>query len=489
MSGKSGSLQTYSAILLRVLLVGQLAAIQPVWAIGVPDLLEDPLWTQPDRLKNGATLPDDSPLPCPAQIDFKRPLALGDAVDVALCNNPQVRGAWAQIKVEAGGLGQARAAYLPTINGSYSRLKNSTTYPATSNIPNSFTIGNQAYGSFNWRLFDFGGRAANRESANQLLAAAMSGHDAALQKVMVSVIQAYFDAMSGKALYEARRQMADLAENTLNATKRREMKGAAALSDSLQASTALAKARLNESRSGGDYQKSLGVLKQAMGIPASTQIHLPIQIEGYQQTDIKDLNSWLTEAEEKHPAIKQAKAKWASDKAKITATRSEGLPTLDGTAYISRNGYPNQGLSYVNQTVISGGITINFPIFEGFGRTYKVRGAEAQAELSEAQLQDTTNQILTDVIRAHADATTSLGVLNASERLLMSAKEAVQSSQRRYDKNAADILELLNTQAALADAQQERIRAVAEYRSARLRLLANTGILGKMASSEGKSTY
>lgn len=474
MNGKWGAL---------ALLFGT-TVVQPVWAIGVPDLLEDPLWTQPDRLKNGASLPDDTPIPCPAQVDVKRPLALGDAVDVALCNNPQVRGAWAQIKVQAGALGEARAAYLPTIGGSFSRLKNSTTYPASSGYLNSSTMGNQAYGSFNWRLFDFGGRAANREAANQLLAAAMSGHDAALQKVMVSVIQAYFDALTGQSLYEVRRQLAELADNTLNATKRREAKGLAALSDSLQASTALAKARLNESRSAGDYQKAVGVLKQAMGISAATQIQLPKQIEAYQQSDMKDLNSWLVEAEEKHPAIKQARAKWASDKAKITSARSEGLPTLDGTAYISRNGYPNQGLTYINQTVIAGGVTINFPIFEGFSRTYKIRGAEAQAELSEVQLQDTINQILTDVIKAHADAVTSLGTLKASERLLSSAQEAVSSSKRRYDRNVADILELLNTESALADAHQERIRAIAEYRSARLRLLANAGVLGQMSGVE-----
>lgn len=42
----------------------------------------------------------------------------------------------------------------------------------------------------------------------------------------------------------------------------------------------------------------------------------------------------------------------------------------------------------------------------------------------------------------------------------------------------ADILELLATQTALAEAQQERIRCVAEYRSARFRLLANSGVLG-----------
>ena len=463
--------------------------ISQAWGIDVPDLLNDPLWAQPDLLMSGASLPDGALLPCPAQADFKQPLSLGEVVDIALCNNPQVSAAWAQIKMEAGGLGQARAAYLPTINGSYSRLKNSTTYPATSGIPNAYTIGNQAYGSFNWRLLDFGGRSANHESATQLLAAAMFGHDAALQKVMASTIQAYFDVVTGKAVYEARRQMANVAENTLNATKRREMKGVAALSDSLQASTALAKARLNESRAGGDYHKALGILKQSMGIPANTQILLADQTEFHPAADIKDLNAWLVEAEERHPAIKQAKARLNSDRAKITAVRSEGLPTLDATSYISRNGYPNQGLSYVNQTVISGGITINLPIFEGFGRTYKVRSAQAQAELSEAQLQETINQILTDVIKAHADAITSLGTLKASELLLASAKEAVESSRRRYEKGAADILELLNTESALSDAQQERVRAVAEYISARLRLLANAGVLGRRAIVKSKSVY
>jgi outer membrane protein len=479
MSGKSGGLQSYCATFLRALLVGQLVAIQPAWAIGVPDLLDDPLWTHPDRLTTGGTLPDNNPLPCPVQIDFKRPLALGDAVDVALCNNPQVSAAWAQIKVQTGALGEARAAYLPKINASFSRLKNSTTYPATSNIPNSFTMGNQSYASFNWRLFDFGGRAANRESANQLLAAAMAGHDAVLQKVMILTIQAYFDAITSKAIYEARRQVTDLAEKTLNATSRREVKGVAALNDSLQASTALAKAGLNQSRSGGDYEKALGVLKNTMGIAASTQINLPI-LEGYKQTDIKDLRNWLSEAEESHPAIKQARAKWLSDKAKITATRSEGLPTLDGTAYVARNGYPNQGLSYVNQTVVAGGVMINFPLFEGFDRTYKVRGAEAQAELSEAQLQDTTNQIMTDVIKAHADAVTSIGTLKYSERLINTASDAMQSSRRRYYQNVADILELLNAESALADARQERIKAIADYQAAKLKLLGSAGVLGRL---------
>lgn len=464
----------------RSLIAAGLLVTRLAMATGFPDVLQDPLLAQPDKLKLGPTLPDDSRLACPAVVDFSVPLALGDVVDVALCNNPQVRAAWAQIKVQAGAVGEARASYLPTINGSFSRLKNTTLYPEYPGYGNTFSMGNQIYASFNWRLFDFGGRAANREAANQMLVAAMAGHDAALQKTMASVIQAYFDVVTSKGIYLARHQMAALALHTFEATKRREAKGVSTLNDSLQASTALAKTKLQESRSLGEYQKNLGLLKQAMGVAQSMAIVVPEQKEHFERSDLKDLNGWLSQAEEMHPAIKQAKAKWESDKARITSARSEGLPTLDATSYMSQNGYPNQGLSTINQTTIAGGITINFPIFEGFGRTYKIRGAQAQAEQSEAQMQDVVQQVLTDVVKAHADAMTSLGTLKASEQLLSSAQEAVKSSQRRYDLNAADVLEILNAQSALADAQQERIRAIAEWRSSRLRLLANAGVLGRL---------
>lgn len=278
--------------------------------------------------------------------------------------------------------------------------------------------------------------------------------------------------------------MAILAEDIYASTKRREQKGVSSFNDSLQAATALAKARLNEARALGDYHKALGVLKQNMGIAVGTQITLPPMQMDSRSSSLRDLNSWLTEAEEKHPAIAEARSRWAADKAKIVAVRSEGLPTVDGTAYISRNGYPNQGLSYINQTVIAGGFTINFPIFEGFSRTYKVRGAEARAEQSEALLQETALQISIDVVKAHADAVSSLGALKASESLLVAAQEALRSSLRRYQRNAADIQELLNVESSLAEAEQERIRAIAEHYSARLRLLANTGILGKVSKNQ-----
>lgn len=107
---------------------------------------------------------------------------------------------------------------------------------------------------------------------------------------------------------------------------------------------------------------------------------LPPQPERVIPSDFRDLSQWLKEAESRHPAIQQARAKWRADQEKITVTRSEGLPTADLTAHISENGFPNQGLSTINQTSRDIGITVSIPLFEGFSRTYKIMEARAQAE-------------------------------------------------------------------------------------------------------------
>ncbi|MBF0184302.1 MAG: TolC family protein [Magnetococcales bacterium] len=121
---------------------------------------------------------------------------------------------------------------------------------------------------------------------------------------------------------------------------------------------------------------------------------------------------------------------------------------------------------------------MTIPLFEGFERTYKVRGAQAQSEIKEAELRDMRNQVLGEVAKAYADAVAALRSLDSSKHLLEAAQEALDNVQRRYDRGIADILEMLNVQVALADAARERVRALAEWRSARLKLLANTGTAG-----------
>lgn len=453
-----------------------------------PHLLEtlttpflDPRNTTPDVIRSGIILPgDDMPTPCPAQKDFVTPLVLGEAVDLALCNNTQIKSTWASIKIDAAAVGEAKAAYLPTVSVTLSRLNDQTRQP-DSNTPTTTINSNTVYGTLSWRLFDFGGRAANQEVANRGLTAALANHDAQLQKTLSAVIQAYFDAQTSQATWLAKQQTEDIARSTLDTAKRREAKGAGAHSDTLQATTALARAILEKNRAIGADHKAHSVLIYAMGVPSQTTLIIAEDQNDNSETSIKELDTWLQTTQQQHPAILAARAQLEAAQYKVKSTRSEGLPTVDFSANYYENGRPNQGVTSTSTQERTLGVSLTIPLFDGFSRTYKIRGAEAQVERKEAELQDTEHQTLMEVVKTHADAAAALQNLKASETLFTAAQEALKVSKRKYEKGAADILEILNTQSALAEAQQERIRDLAEWRSARLRLLANAGGMGRRA--------
>ncbi|WP_350029261.1 MULTISPECIES: ABC transporter transmembrane domain-containing protein [unclassified Caballeronia] len=74
--------------------------------------------------------------------------------------------------------------------------------------------------------------------------------------------------------------------------------------------------------------------------------------------------------------------------------------------------------------IVALSIPLTIPIFDGFSRTYKIRGAQAWSDQAEAQLQDVQLPILTDFVKAYTDAKAALKNLLASQTLLAAAQDA-----------------------------------------------------------------
>ena len=440
----------------------------------------DPLLTQPPVLASDSKRSGNALFDCD---DMGRalsgPLTLSDAVALAWCHHPRIQAAQATIDLQSAQLGEARAAYLPTVSVGMSRLNQTTRTPESPFMVRSEQTSNSRYATLTWRLLDFGGRGAHRRAAESMLASALASRDAMLQKTLTQVIGAYFEVQTAKAHSKAKNEIVALTQKTLDAAMRREARGAGAQSDTLQAMTALAKAELENGKALGMHERSMAAFVLALGLPARSpeMRQLDVSQDSAPAGDPvpHDLASWLSLAQSSHPALIAARAQLASTRERLTAVRSEGHPTLDFTQSRYVNGRPNQGLSSSRTAESVVGLTLNFPLFEGFGRSYKVRGAQAQITIEEAQLADTENQVLGDVVKAHAEAVASLRSIAASRRLIDAARNALADVQRKYDAGIVDILEMLSVQVAFADAEQERVRTLAEWRSARLRLLTNAG--------------
>ena len=411
-------------------------------------------------------------LPLPAQ-----DVTLTQAVDWALCRNADIQSAAATIRIRAAQVGQERAQYWPTLSGSASELRETTQYPG-SRSPTSSDTATTIYGALTWRLLDFGGRSATVRAASELLEAAFASQDAKIQRVLAKVVQAYFDSVTARALVNAKTEDRALADQTVNSANHRLLRGNGAQSDALQARSALAHAELELNRTRAAYQKALAGLVYEAGLPIEASIGVALELESSPTPETQQaLTTWLDAARRSHPAILAARADVAAAEAQVTAARSSGRPTLDFQANYYANGFPQQGLAANRQRSTTLGLAITIPLFDGFLTRYRVHEAEATVSLKESVLIDTERVTLTDIVNAYADATAAVGNLTAARDLLQAASAAQASSERRYAAGATDILELLTTQSTLSDARQEQIRSAADWRSARLRLLATSSLL------------
>ncbi|WP_211461146.1 TolC family protein [Collimonas silvisoli] len=448
----------------------------------------DAIWADPLRTANEisgtpASAAVAGSTSCGFSAQLPSPLTLLDAVERALCRNPQTRQAWANVKVQAAAVGVSRAAYLPSLNASGSRSKghSRTTYPDFPQADSSLkTDSSTANLSLSWVLYDFGLRAANLESARQLLNAANATQDDTLQTVFLNTVQGFYQAQAAQAMLTATMDAEQAAERSFKASAAKYQAGAGTLADKLQAQTSYAQESLKRAQAAGDLQSALGSLAIAMGWRPNTPLTLADLSQQANDAPLlqQAVDDLIADAVRIHPKILAAQAQWKSAQAQVDAARAEGRPTLSLFASGDRNDTPiNQVSSRQSISSRSIGVQITIPLFDGFSRTYKVRGAQAQAEAKQADLADVEQQVMLEVWKSAQALRTEAENLNTTDILLHSARQSFDVAQGRYKAGVGTILELLKAQSDLASAQQQRILALSNWQTARLRLAASLGRL------------
>ena len=417
-----------------------------------------------------------------------RPLRLSEAVERSLCNNPKTRKAWADVKAQAAAVGVARAAYLPTVSGNWQGVHENAavdikTYPAQSS---DYTATVQSAGvSVEWLLFDFGAREATLRNANALLEAARAVQNATLQSEFAVTAKNYYAAQTAMGALEAAQDVERMTRESMVAAQERVARGIAPVSDALQAQTQHEEAVLNLTKAQGDVQTALGTLASDMDLKPDTPLEVPAVAKGSGPSE-KIFGQSVTELIEvvrkAHPSVRAAQAEYEAALAKVVQTRAQGLPSISLMGKYSWNNQPEsqeQGAKTYPATSRDAfiGVQVNIPLFEGFGRIYKVHQAQAEAEKQQDTLDDAQRQVALDMWSSYHALTTATQNLANSSNLLDIAQRAWEATRHRYDAGVANILELMNTQTALANAKQRRVQALADWNNARVDLASKLGRL------------
>ena len=328
--------------------------------------------------------------------------------------------------------------------------------------------------SLNMTLFDGGQRLYALRTAKYGIAAAEANRVAVKYNVALQAKQQYYAVLAAIESHDAAvLQMAQATEQ-FKTSVAKVRAGVATRSDSLRgviqvgnAQLALITAQSSKEAADAALTRLVGSEVPVTADPASVQENMAALPDSAELAALA-----------KHgPAVQQAQANVDGAEESRKASKATYLPSL--SASYSRTGSgtdPRFGLgdgSYSYNGRLS--FSLSYPVFNNFQREEQVvraRVAEVDAQVALRDTQLGAQQSLTQNIGALRGASQRVAVQVAS---VAAAQEDVRVQQQRYNIGASVLLDLITSQAALAQAEQALIQARYDYRIARAQLEALVG--------------
>lgn len=397
----------------------------------------------------------------------KHALNLFEVVNLALCNNPQTREAWASARVQVAQVGVNKAAYMPNLSLNAGLSRN---WPA-----NGTTYAQRNMGlSLSYLIYDFGARSASLESAKQLFYASVYTQDSLVQAIFLAAVQSYYQTQSSLAALTAARESEAAARVNFESAQARYLAGSATPADKYAAQTAYSQAALNSITASGTHQIARGTLANVMGLDVLQSIELIPTDQTPPSGDFqRNIAALIEKARELRPDLRAAEAQVQAALANSEAARAAASPTISLGMSSNFQGVMGNGLS--NSSTL--GINLTAPIFSGYAISYRIRAAEAQVEVKQAQLDKIRLQVALDVWTAYQHLTTATQALNATADLMRSATQSAQVALGRYKAGVGVMLDVLNAQSALANARQQEIQTRLNWNISRATLAQAMGNL------------
>ncbi|MEJ7811617.1 MAG: TolC family protein [Gemmatimonadaceae bacterium] len=266
------------------------------------------------------------------------------------------------------------------------------------------------------------------------------------------------------------------AEEQLVIARARVVSGAAVSTDSLQLRLELNRARVALLRQEAALRVSRLQLGRRVGLDAPaaaepldtlTPAELPLTVA-----------QAVSEARERGPAYRAARAAEDADEAAVRAGRGLYFPQL--TLGAQTAGFDNR---FFPDATVRSAVTlgVSLPLWNNGQRETLLSQARARRELSRAVRADRDRSAARDVTERYEGYSTARAEIELAADAVVVARENYRVQDTRYKAGAATILELLEAQLRLSEADADLVRS--RY-AARLALAGLEAILGRRITND-----
>jgi outer membrane protein TolC len=427
--------------------------------------------------------------PAPPQIDLAHTYKLVDLVDLAQRSNRSTRAAWQAAREAAVTVGLSQAEFYPILvllasyggglwdlNINFNNNLGGLLLPNDligailgGQLPQNVDLSQEASGTYRllnsgaalrWMLFDFGARHAKMTAAQRTQVAANLTFNAAHQAVTFKVLESYYAWQAAKGQVAAATSASEAAKKLAAAADAKAAHGLLTQPLLLQARQADAEADYVLQTKRAAAEVAWVDVAEAVGIPPG----MPLKIANTDYAKLKQqlqkpLDTHIRAALSSRPDLLAKVAVVQAKEAQLRAARADLLPklSLTGLAGYTRfdtsvqNAGPLEEMGFGLQNY-GGFLTVQWPIFTGFGEENKVRLADTQRHAAVEELALAKEKTIAEVWRAYTRAKNALARRESADGLVKATRASYDAALAGFAQGLVPVQDVLTAQAAWSQA-------------------------------------
>ena len=404
-------------------------------------------------------------------------LSLAELLDIALQNNPTTKQTWALARASAAQYGESLSPFFPSVQFSSFYFRQRAGFPQTG-IP-SATVGapttlsadvtgtgvQESYFTetgpdvvLSYTLFDFGQRTATSLAAREALYYADLTHNQQIQSVLQTVMSDYYNYLYQIAVQRADEANLANAQMALDAANEKFAFGLAALGDVAQERTQFLQSRINLTTQKQAVENAFAQLAVDLGLPANIPFRVqPLPEQVIADPLLEDIDTLVAVAQNQRQDFLAAQANVRSQEASLLQAERAVLPKINSQLSTGRYWFNGGLVEPVNHWTAV--VSLSFPIFQGYYFRNQIKNAEANLDLSRAQLMQSELTVIQNVTTAHMGVKTAATNLVDAEEYLKAAELEFNIALTSYKAGTMTILNVLQAQSSLADARSKKANA------------------------------
>jgi outer membrane protein len=391
-------------------------------------------------------------------------LTRSQAERLAIRNNPRISVGKLLALAQGQSVREARAGYLPTVNGEITALdaENASRISAGGLTSSRLLTHAGAGVNLSQLVTDFG-RTHNLVLTQKLEAKATNaGALATTEEIVLATDQAFYSALTAQALLEVAKQTVATRNTTENLVSQLTQNKLRSTLDLSFAQVNASQAQLLQLDAQNNSEATMAALDAVLGLDHSATYTLaddtdqppapPQDVEALIQRGLQQRPDLQSLEYGTQSAQKFARAQWDQLLPSISVAGTAGLAPIRVDQYYVTNWW--------------GGIGVNMsiPIFNGFLYSAQAKEASYRARADAEDARDLRDQIVRDVRTAWLQDNTAYQRLSVTAQLLQQANLALQLAQTRYKLGLSSIVELSQAQLQQTTAQIDATNAQYQYR-------------------------